>query len=805
MISQYKPIIHRSYICLLTVLLFVSCSVNKYIPNNEFLLNKNIYVIEQDSLSEEEYKVVSSALSSVSEYAQQLPNSRILGMRLGMRFYCLSNPDKNNWINNFIRKQGSAPIIFDKSSIDATTLQLKLLLETKGCFNSEITYKTDTIKKNRINVIYQIYPSPRYIIDSVSLKVVDNDDVRQLIERSNSRTIIRKGDYYDQNLFSEERDRVITLLQNSGYYSATKDIVSFVLDTNETDYTMDVEMRISNPKVYNEAEQVLEEPLQKYYIDNIYIYPDLKTLLPVDSYKMDTIRYMYNNRGHRTLYHFLTNKKMTLDESVISRAIFLEPNRLYRMRNVELTYNSLINLRNFKFTDVEFFRSDKQSDTAKFINARIRLMNAMQRSVSTSFEISNTSPLWADTEETNNIGNFGLQWSMGYQNKNLFGGAELFNVKTSLLFELAKLALRTKAENFYDIFSAFETGIDMSLDVPKFIIPAPTSWFSKRFRPRTVFSLGFNYQFRTYFERALANTSFGYNWRNTLFRQHQYVPLEFTYVRFLNQTEAFQKQIAELSDLRLKYQYSDHLIMSTHYTFVYNTRQFNTRNDFTYFAMKLEAAGNLLYLIDRSLDMPADSAGIYRLLGVPYSQYVRTEFDWKHYFYLSNTNTFVVRLMFGIGVPYGNSISLPYEKSFYGGGSTTIRAWNIRTLGPGAYFNEKTNVFERVGDMSLVINFEDRFHLFGIFEGAAFVDMGNIWLLRPSDEFPNGNFTFKTFIPEFAIGGGLGLRMNISIITLRLDFAIPFYDPQYAKSKRWRFPHWQWNQIVTNFGIDYPF
>jgi outer membrane protein assembly factor BamA len=161
--------------------------------------------------------------------------------------------------------------------------------------------------------------------------------------------------------------------------------------------------------------------------------------------------------------------------------------------------------------------------------------------------------------------------------------------------------------------------------------------------------------------------------------------------------------------------------------------------------------------------------------------------------------------MFGIGVPYGNSMSLPYEKSFYGGGPTTLRAWNIRTLGPGAYFNEKSNVFERVGDMSVVINLEDRFHLFGIFEGAVFVDMGNIWLLRQSNEFPDGNFTFKTFIPELAIGGGLGLRMNISIITLRLDFAIPFYDPQYTKSERWRFSHWQWNQIVTNFGIDYPF
>ena len=110
-------------------MLLASCSVDKYIPKNEFLLNKNIYVIEQDSLSEEEYKIVSSALSSAPEYAQQSPNNRLLGMRLGMRFYCLSNPDKDNWLNNIIRKQGSAPVIFDRASVDATALQLKLLLE----------------------------------------------------------------------------------------------------------------------------------------------------------------------------------------------------------------------------------------------------------------------------------------------------------------------------------------------------------------------------------------------------------------------------------------------------------------------------------------------------------------------------------------------------------------------------------------------------------------------------------------------------------------------------------------------------
>jgi outer membrane protein assembly factor BamA len=783
----------------------VSCNVGKYIPENKYLLNKNIYVLDQDSLSEEEYKTVSSVLSAAPDYAQQQPNTRVLGVRLGMRIYCLSNPNKKNWLNNIIRKQGSEPVIFDNMAMHSTAKQLKLLLDTKGCFNSEVDFQTDTLKGDRINVTYRVYSTPRYTIDSVAFSV-ENTDVRQLLEKENRRCLIKKGNYYDQNVLVAERERVVNLLQNNGYYTASKEVVTFLLDTNKTNWTMKVVMNISDPKVFTSDQQLVSEPLKPYYINNIYIYPNLESLLAIDSLKKDTLKYDYNYRGHKMVYYFLVDKDMNLNKSVISRSIFLSPNELYRRRNVELTYNSLIGLRNFKFTNVEFFQSDKKSDSANFIDARIILMEAMRHSVSTSLEISNTSPLWMATESTNNLGNFGLEWALGYQNKNLFGGAELFNIRTTLLLELAKSALSDKeAGDFYSIFSAFETGLDMSIEVPKFIIPIPSSWFSKRFRPRTAFSLGFNYQFRTFFERALANTSFSYNWRNRATKQHQFAPLGITYVRFLNQSDVFKEQIDNLSSLRLKYQYSDHFIMNSHYTYAYTNQQINTKTNFTYFSFGAEVAGNVLYAIDKALDRPPDSSGIYSVLGVPYSQYVRTEMDLKHYFYLSNNNTFVARLMFGIGIPYGNSLSLPYEKSFYGGGPTTIRAWNIRTLGPGSYTNQSLNVFERVGDMMMVVNLEDRFHLFGIFEGAAFLDMGNIWLLRPSDEFPNGNFTFNSFLSDIAIGGGLGLRLNISIITLRLDFAIPFYDPQCVKGERWRFPYWRWNQVVTNFGIDYPF
>ncbi|MBR5784987.1 MAG: hypothetical protein IKY43_07500, partial [Bacteroidales bacterium] len=251
----------------------VSCNVGKYIPENKYLLNKNIYVLDQDSLSEEEYKTVSSVLSAAPDYAQQQPNTRVLGVRLGMRIYCLSNPNKKNWLNNIIRKQGSEPVIFDNMAMHSTAKQLKLLLDTKGCFNSEVDFQTDTLKGDRINVTYRVYSTPRYTIDSVAFSV-ENADVRQLLEKENRRCLIKKGNYYDQNVLVAERERVVNLLQNNGYYTASKEVVTFLLDTNKTNWTMKVVMNISDPKVFTPEQQLVSEPLKPYYINNIYIYPN---------------------------------------------------------------------------------------------------------------------------------------------------------------------------------------------------------------------------------------------------------------------------------------------------------------------------------------------------------------------------------------------------------------------------------------------------------------------------------------------------------------------------------------------------
>ena len=244
--------------------------------------------------------------------------------------------------------------------------------------------------------------------------------------------------------------------------------------------------------------------------------------------------------------------------------------------------------------------------------------------------------------------------------------------------------------------------------------------------------------------------------------------------------------------------------MDSRYDYTYSNQQFGTRRNFSLYRFSVESAGIILNQISKLVHGNADSNDVRQIFDVPFAQYFRINGEFTRYIYHGQRNTLVFRTLVGAGIPYGNSLSMPYEKSFYGGGPTTMRAWQLRRLGPGSYDSDNT-MLERVGDLQLVINLEERFPIAGIFEGALFTDIGNVWLLNPSDQYPGGELKWNELHKEIAVGVGLGLRVNVSIATLRLDFALPLYDPGYIQVNRWRPPHWTFSQLVTNFGINYPF
>ncbi|MCR4659744.1 MAG: BamA/TamA family outer membrane protein [Bacteroidales bacterium] len=773
--------------------LATSCSVDKYIGADDMVLYANRIDVTMDDGSKPPQEIA-EALSAKRNYLVQKPNSRLLWIgRFSMRVYCLSNPDSKGPVSNYLRRQGQAPVVYDEYSAIRSAQQIETLLASKGCFGSKVNFDTIKVKGKDITIGYQVHPRQRYRIDEVVFRA-ETPAVAKLLEDLRGASLLKEGDWYDQDNMSAERTRIVEALRNEGYYKVTKELVSFEVDTTYTEGLLSITVLVRGTN------------LKVYHLNNIFIYPNSSAGLQSERLASDTLIHNYKLRTRTVDYQFVYDKKMTIRPQTICRNLFLFPGQTYRPRNVASTYNSLLGLHNFRYIDIEFAESPSSTDTLPLVDARVRLLNSTQQKISLSLEITNASPFGA--QETGNFltnGNFGVESVLEYQHKNLFGGAELLKAQGSLLVELPKNIFRTGAGEFYDNFTAFETGLDLTLNMPRLLLPFTSNISWQRVKPHTLLSLGANYQYRSYFERMLANVSFGYSWSHNRRVHHQLLPLEFTYANFFNLDQGFLSRLSSVSDLRLKYLYSDHFIMDARYDYIYTNQVVGSRSNFEYFRFQVESAGNVLSGLSHAFNGPVDDNGIRQIFDVPYSQYIRFSTEYKRYFYHGGKSTFVGRVLLGLGVPYANSQAMPYEKSFFGGGSTTMRAWQLRRLGPGSYRNNTDDVIERMGDMTLVLNLEERVPIVGVFEAAAFADVGNVWLLRPSNDFPDGEFGFGKLLKEMAVGVGLGLRVNVSIMTVRLDFGIPLYDPGYDAAYRWRPPHWHINQVVTNLGIDYPF
>lgn len=803
----------RKFICVILffTLLFslftlTSCSFEKYLSEGESLLYKTEQTVAMADSSDVTPEV-KAALKKSENYYLQRPNSKFLGiqgMPVGMWFYCVASPTDSSFWGRYWRNMGQEPVIYDEEKARRTAQQLHNLLESKGCFNSTVTFDTTELEDRKISITYRIKATQRYIIDDIYYHC-DNNTIRHLLQKWSEESPLKAGAPYDQDNISSERSRLLNNLHEEGYYHATLEDITFVVDTTYRRHRLSIDVHVDGSK------------LQVYHINNIYVYPNSTAGLRSGESTYDTLIYNYSGVRQAFDYQFIYDKPMTIKPLTISRSLMLFPGMTYRPRYITNTYNSLLNLRNFKYINVEFSESPFSTDSLPLVDAHVRLINTTQRALSLSLEITNASPIVGNSDGGNffSSGNLGLETGLEYQNKNLFGGAELFKVRGTLLFELPKLIFSGNSSGgFYNNFNAFEVGLDASLDMPEFLMPFSSLIPWQRTRPHTLMSLGGGYQYRYYFERIVANTSFGYSWTqrigtglNSKTAQHQLIPIDLTFVRILNLDTTYLLRIVTAENvIRTLYQYTDHFIMDARYDFSYSDQQFGLRRNFSVYHFSAESAGNLLHLWSHIVDGNVDSNGVREFFGVPFSQYVRFTGEFTRYHYHGHRNTFVTRLILGIGIPYGNSQDMPYEKSFYGGGPTTMRAWPLRHLGPGGYVANRSFDYERFGDLQLVLNFEERFPIAGIFEGALFADLGNIWLVNPNDDlYPDGEFKWDSFFKEIAVGIGLGLRVNVSVATLRLDFAIPLYDPGFDISERWRPPHWKFSQIVTNFGINYPF
>jgi hypothetical protein len=330
-----------------------------------------------------------------------------------------------------------------------------------------------------------------------------------------------------------------------------------------------------------------------------------------------------------------------------------------------------------------------------------------------------------------------------------------------------------------------EFGIETSLRFPKFLFPFLDSEnFIKKYNPVTSIQAAFNYQLLPVYTRSVANATFGYTWNDGPYRTHSINPMQLNFVKIKDiDSVYYEKVIAPSAYLVSSYQ--DVLITSVNYSYTYSQKQSKARHHL-FFRANAEAAGNLLNGIMRLTNAPVDTAtGKYNIFGQPYAQFIKTDFDIRYTRIINDISSIVYRGFVGVGIPYKNSLAMPFERQYYEGGANGIRGWQVRTLGPGSVEPPTGTYVNQTGDIKIEGNIEYRFKLFWLMEGAVFVDIGNIWAIKADAERPGAEFRFNKFVDDLAVGSGLGLRFDFTFVILRVDLGFKLRDPSKSDDTKW--------------------
>jgi outer membrane protein assembly factor BamA len=707
---------------------------------------------------------------------KQQPNRKLLGIfKIYLGIYNLYYHKENSKIKD---KIGEPPVIYD-STYNVTSADLmSRYLNNKGYYDNTVRSEAK-LKKKRANVTYIIDKGKRYKIQQIAYELPD-PDIKAMFLADSSKSLIKIGSPLDLELLKKERIRIERLLKNNGYYKFSREYVIFKADTFFNSKSVNLRLSIKNPvEKVAYSDSLIEKRHQRYTISKVYVRMDY-TNLQVRPEKVDTLHY------DSLLF---VNLPVWMKEKAIGRIIELEAGKLYRLDRQEQTYRNLSALRIFSYVSIQY-ESDYSIGGNNLV-AYIDLNRTKRKS------------LTIETEGTNNGGNLGLNGSVNFQNNNTFGGAELLNISLSGGLEAQQILTENNDDQVIDGFLPFNTvefGPEVSLEVPRFLLPLNADRFSVKGNPRTTFNASYNFQERPDYRRNVTKTYIAYSWNETATKTHIVQPFDLSYIK-LYPSEEFRKVLESIENPFLVNSYTDNLIMALKYSFILNTKTSNRLKNYLFFRGNLESAGNTLSLLSDGWNDQENSDGSKEVAGIRYAQYVKTDVDFRFYQNF-NYNQLVYRFAAGLGIPYGNSVAMPFEKSFYAGGANGIRAWRARELGPGNLPDSIQRAADQIGNMSLEGNLELRFPITSLLEGAAFLDAGNIWNLNQKDSRESTDFELSSLWRGTAIGVGSGIRFNFNFFILRLDLATRLKDPALEDPNELKI---QWKKTNLNLGIGYPF
>lgn len=769
-----------------------SCSIQGYLPEDSYILTGNHVVTDKNAPKEERIPA-----SEMSKYIKQKPALDIFGIRTWL--YLQADSTKRNLWNNLLRSVGTAPVILDSVSVAKSAENIGAYVASRGFFavseEFSIEYNHD---KKTAKVTYKTEQREPYHIESIDYRVEDSY-IEKLLH-SDSLALIHTGDILDINALGAERTRLTQLLRGDGFYDFSENNIEYAIDTTLGNHQAAVELIIKQHLQGRDDEgQPIYTNNPLYRIGQVRVLPNYNATEAATNpnylRSLDTLDY----QGLQIVYN---GEKPNIRPAVLRRLIRLQSGSMYNEKRVNNTYENLMGINYIHSANILFseqpeskmravtYVGEHWSDTAEttegILDCEIRLAPAMRQSIKTDLEASSTSSY------------YGLSATLGYQNQNLFRGAEQVDMSFTFGYEFNRATAEHTPRN------STELGGMVGISFPNFLFPIDLDPRGVTFNPQTRLEFSINYQDRRYYDRVLSNVSWGYSWGNG--RRSLFVLRPFD-VSLVKMNYVSQEFLDRLQNPYLKDSYTTQMMAGISGSYSLGTQNITYQSDYNTLRVGFATSGNLLAGVQNMLGSPTTN-GHHTLFGIRYAQYVRTDITWAQSTTIGDGLTFAYRLYGGAIIPYGNSRneSLPADQLFYSGGVNSMRGWSVRTLGPGNTPEVLGGYPSQFGNLRLEANAELRFPLGDNFNGAAFLDAGNVWYTSNLKGIPEGaTLDMSNPLSQIALNTGVGLRLNLNVLVLRLDWGIQLYNPGKPQGQRWVIAQPRFRNTALHFGIGYPF
>ena len=759
------------FLCIAFCAVFIcSCSISKKLPAGTQLYKGAIYTIEKDKSNKTSARSIKKELKRITA---PTPNKTILGFPLRVwLWYAVGEPKKQKGFKFWLRnKLGEAPVLSTVVNTKSSAMGFESYLQNRGYFKTNASGDT-SIKGYKVTAKYKINLGLPYTINDVKWVLDSSTNITTDIYRLPPKeTYIVKNKQYDLGNIKAERSRTDLHLKTLGYYYFSPDYVIALVDSTIGGNKVNVYLKLKN-----EMPRVAKVPQT---IRRITLFPNYTLLSPPPDTSRKNMQMVKNI--------FIRDTIREVKGTALVRSVTYQPGDLYNIKDQNKTLNRFINMGLYKFVKNRY-EGNKDTANLKYLDVYYYLTPLKKKSVNAeigSFSKSNSFT--------------GGQLNISWKNRNTFGGAEQLVTKAYTAFEYSLNDSLQKNNNF-------RIGGEVSLLFPRYVLPFKLSE-SNYFPPKTRFTLAYEWLRRqNLFTKNFLRFQYDITWKETANKEHTVGPVSVTYSNLTNATPEYLTQLAILPSLQLAN--LPEILLGSFYNFTYNTINPNADNIY-YFTGSLDVAGNLAGLTNK-----ATAPYTKKIAGAFFAQYAKLDADFRYTRKLATDVYLANRFQVGIGLPYGNSAFLPFSRQFIIGGTNSLRGFRPRQIGPGRVI---TSAIQQVylpqvgGDIKLEVNSELRFPIFSKVKGAVFVDLGNIWMRDSTLYGPSSVFT-KTFMKDIAVNAGVGLRVDISVLVLRFDFAIPLRKPYLPMGNEWVVKdiapfdkQWRSDNLIFNIGLGYPF